>query len=67
MCEQRIHTIPIMAKVESSTRPRSHVWWAAAAICLAAGYADLVRGGTTLAPILLVVGYCVLIPLAILK
>jgi len=34
---------------------------------LALGYADLVRGGTTIAPILLVVGYCVLIPLAILK
>jgi hypothetical protein len=56
-----------MAKVENPTRPQSYVWWAAAAVCLAAGYADLVRGGTTLAPILLVVGYCVLIPLAILK
>lgn len=56
-----------MAKVESVSKPRSYVWWAAAAVCLAAGYADLVRGGTTLAPILLVIGYCVLIPLAILK
>ncbi len=34
---------------------------------LAAGYADLARGGDTIAPILLVVGYCVLVPLAILK
>ncbi len=34
---------------------------------IAAGYADLARGGDTIAPILLVVGYCVLVPLAILK
>ncbi len=34
---------------------------------LAAGYGDLARGGDTIAPILLVVGYCVLVPLAILK
>jgi hypothetical protein len=56
-----------MVKAESVSKPRSYVWWAAAAVCLAAGYADLVRGGTSLAPILLVIGYCVLIPLAILK
>ena len=56
-----------MVKVETPSRPRSYVWWIATAVCLALGYADLVRGGTTIAPILLVVGYCVLIPLAILK
>ncbi|HXE59190.1 MAG TPA: hypothetical protein VN607_00735 [Gemmatimonadaceae bacterium] len=55
-----------MAKVESVSKPRTYAWWIATAVCLAAGYADLVRGGTTLAPILLVIGYCVLIPLAIL-
>jgi hypothetical protein len=38
-----------------------------AALVLVAGYADLVRGGETLAPILLILGYCVLVPLAILK
>ena len=38
-----------------------------AAATLLAGYVDLARGGETLAPILLVIGYCVLIPLAILK
>jgi hypothetical protein len=42
-------------------------WWGLSALVLAAGYADLVRGGITLAPILLVLGYCVLIPIAILK
>jgi len=36
-------------------------------VTIAAGYADLARGGDTIAPILLVVGYCVLVPLAILK
>ena len=30
-------------------------------------YADLWRGGETLAPILLVLGYCVFVPLAILR
>ena len=38
-----------------------------AALVLLAGYADLARGGETLAPILLIIGYCVLVPLAILK
>jgi hypothetical protein len=43
------------------------MWWALAALALLAGYADLARGGETLAPILLILGYCVLVPLAILK
>ena len=34
---------------------------------LVLGFADLIRGGETLAPILLVLGYCVFVPLAILK
>ena len=34
---------------------------------LIAGFADLARGGDTIAPVLLAVGYCVLIPIAILK
>ena len=42
-------------------------WWPAAALALVIGYADLWRGGTTLAPILLVAGYCVLVPIAILR
>jgi hypothetical protein len=43
------------------------VWWAVAVVVLLAGYADLVRGGETVAPILLVLGYCVFVPLAVLK
>jgi hypothetical protein len=42
------------------------LWWAAAMVTLALGYADLARGGETVAPILLVLGYCVLVPRAIL-
>ena len=42
------------------------MWWGAALLTLALGYADLARGGETVAPILLVLGYCVLVPRAIL-
>jgi hypothetical protein len=50
-----------------SARSRALPWWVASAVVLLAGYADLWRGGETVAPILLVVGYCVLIPVAILR
>jgi hypothetical protein len=43
------------------------MWWGIALLTIVAGFADLARGGETIAPILLAVGYCVLIPLAILK
>ncbi len=50
-----------------STKSRALLFWGLAAASLVGGYLDLARGGETLAPILLVVGYVVLIPLAILK
>jgi hypothetical protein len=56
-----------MANSDTSTRSRSLIWWGAAAVTLLAGYADLARGGETIAPLLLVAGYCVLVPVAILK
>lgn len=56
-----------MVDPQARTRGRSLVWWAVAAVVLLAGYADLVRGGETIAPILLVLGYCVFVPLAILR
>jgi hypothetical protein len=56
-----------MAQTGSTSRTKSTALWGIAALTLALGYADLARGGETLAPILLVIGYCVLIPLAILK
>jgi hypothetical protein len=51
----------------AARRRTTLIWWSLAAGSLLAGYADLVRGGETIAPILLVLGYCVLIPLAILR
>jgi hypothetical protein len=51
----------------TSRRSRGFLWWGVAFATIVAGYADLTRGGETLAPILLVIGYCVLVPLAILK
>jgi hypothetical protein len=65
-----------MAKTELASGPRaqrdftgrrSWLYWTLAAVVLVAGFADLARGGETLAPILLVIGYCVLVPLAILR
>ncbi|MFI5241401.1 MAG: hypothetical protein ACHQRL_00205 [Gemmatimonadales bacterium] len=50
-----------------TTRARPFIWWGLALLALVAGYADLIRGGETIAPILLVIGYCVLVPIAILK
>ena len=52
----------------ATQRKRSPLlWWGIAVLALVLGYADLARGGETIAPILLVLGYCVLVPLAILK
>ncbi len=56
-----------MAESETPARSRSWLWWGLAILALVLGYADLIRGGITLAPILLVLGYCVLIPVAILR
>ncbi|HEY9516967.1 MAG TPA: hypothetical protein VIQ74_14915 [Gemmatimonadaceae bacterium] len=56
-----------MPKSQILPRSRSYVWWGLAAAALAGGYVDLVRGGITIGPVLLVIGYCVLIPLAIIK
>jgi len=50
-----------------SARTRSISLWAAALVVIVVGFADLARGGTTIAPVLLVLGYCVLVPIAILK
>ena len=41
--------------------------WSAVALALAAGYADLWRGGIVVAPALLTLAYVVLVPIAVLK
>jgi hypothetical protein len=56
-----------MAEAEATNPSRPLLWWGIALLAIAAGYADLARGGETIAPVLLVVGYCVLVPLAILR
>ena len=56
-----------MAQSKTTPQSRPLVLWGIAAVALLAGYVDLARGGETLAPILLVLGYCVFVPLAILK
>lgn len=50
-----------------ATGSKPALWWGLAAGTLLLGYADLWRGGETVAPILLVIGYCILVPIAILK
>ncbi len=56
-----------MTPTTEGTTRRALAWWGAAIGTLALGYADLWRGGETIAPILMVLAYCVLVPLAILK
>ncbi len=52
---------------KDTPRPRPLLYYGLAAASLLLGYLDLARGGETIAPILLILGYCVLVPLAILK
>jgi len=56
-----------MAEAEATNRTHPLLWWGIALLVILAGYADLARGGETIAPVLLVAGYCVLIPIAILR
>ena len=56
-----------MVQPESTAQARTWLWWGLAIAAILLGFADLARGGTTVAPILLVLGYCVLVPVAILK
>ena len=63
----KVYTTTPMAANDTSSRTRGLMWWGIALLAIVAGFADLARGGETIAPILLAVGYCVLIPMAILK
>jgi len=62
-----VYIMRLMTETETASRSRGLLWWGIAALVLLAGFADLARGGDTLAPILLAIGYCVLVPIAILK
>lgn len=63
----KVYTTDLMVESERPSRTRGWIWWVIAAVVILAGFADLAAGGDTIAPILLAVGYCVLVPLAILK
>ena len=54
-------------EARESAGSKAGLWWGLATVTLLLGYADLWRGGETIAPILLVIGYCILGPIAILK
>jgi hypothetical protein len=56
-----------MTSLRVLSRLTAWQWWAVAIGVILLGFADLSRGGETIAPILLVLGYCVLIPAAILR
>jgi len=56
-----------MASNNQPRRSRPLLFWGLAAVTIGAGFWDLARGGETVAPILLVIGYCVLVPIAILR
>ena len=43
------------------------IWMGAAAVSIAIGYFLLATGSETIAPILLVLGYCVLLPIGIIR
>ena len=62
-----VYTTRPMVETGTETRTRRWMWWGLAGLVIVAGFADLARGGETIAPILLAVGYCVLVPIAILK
>ncbi|MGH7530301.1 MAG: hypothetical protein ACREMN_07950 [Gemmatimonadales bacterium] len=56
---------PALARSRLRFGPRNYVLLGAALVSLAAGYLLLSQGSTTLAPVLLVLGYCVLFPVGL--
>ena len=46
--------------------PRNYLLLAAGILIIAAGYILLAQGSITLAPVLLILGYCVIVPIAII-
>ena len=55
-----------MPRLTHVAGPRAKIARVAAATLIAIGYVDLVRGGTVVAPLALVIGYLVLVPAALL-
>jgi hypothetical protein len=53
-------------KVELPFGPRNYTWFGIGILVIVIGYIFLAMGSMTLAPILLVAGYCVIIPISII-
>ena len=54
------------ARFEWPFGPRNYLFFGLGIVMIVVGYITLASGSITLAPILLVLGYCVLIPLSII-
>ena len=59
-------TEPEQAEFRWPFGKRNYILFAAAIAVIIAGYVSLDQGSISLAPVLLVIGYCVLVPLAII-
>ena len=57
---------PIQPEVKWPFGPRNYLVFGAAMVTIILGYIALGKGSITLAPILLVIGYCVLVPVALI-
>jgi hypothetical protein len=53
-------------KVELPFGKRSYTWFGIGILVIVIGYISLAMGSITLAPILLVAGYCIIIPISII-
>lgn len=54
------------AKPELPFGKRNYTWFCIGIVTIVIGYISLAMGSITLAPILLVAGYCVIIPISII-
>ncbi len=58
--------IPPKPKVELPFGKRNYTWFGIGILAIVVGYIFLSMGSLTIAPILLVAGYCVIIPISII-
>ena len=57
---------PVQEEVKWPFGPKNYMVFGAAMVTIILGYIALGKGSITLAPILLVLGYCVLVPVALI-
>jgi Flp pilus assembly protein TadB len=66
MAKQAKKQKPSRAEIEWPFGPRNYIIFGVALVIIIIGYILLAQGSITAAPLLLVIGYCVVIPVAIL-